>query len=98
MTGEGEAESGADFVRPEVGAEGFGDRHGAVFALEVLQDGDERAAHGESGAVQRVDELGLLSLGAAEANRAAARLERLEVRAGGDLAVGVLPGEPDFQV
>src|SRR4029453_18767478 len=39
-----------------VGPQRFRDHHRAVLLLVVLDDGDERAAHGQAAAVQGVDE------------------------------------------
>ena len=68
----GAMRSGAgDALGPHVGAQGLGDHHRAVRLLVVLQDGDERAPHGQAAAVQGVQEarLGLGLRPVAEARR-----------------------------
>ena len=75
----------------------FGNRHAAVSVLVVFEHGDERAADGEAGTVERVDVLGL-AIFILEASAHAAGLEGLAVGAGRNLAVGVLRGDPDFKV
>ena len=72
-------------VRPQ--RRGHHDR--PVLLLVVLEDGQQRAADREPRAVQRVHELGLAAALAAEPDVGAPRLERLEVAAGRDLAIGV---------
>src|SRR5215471_20321783 len=88
----------ANFGGAEIGPKSFRNLDRAVLALVVLQDRDERAAHGEGRAVQRVDELGFLVLGAAESNGSAPRLECLAVGAGGDLLVRLLARQPHLEV
>ena len=73
------------------------DLHGPVLVLVILENGNERAADGEAGAVQRVQRLGL-ALFVPEARVHAARLERLEIGAGGNFAVGALARQPDLDV
>ena len=63
----------------------------------VFHHRDQRAPDGETRAVQRVHEL-RLALRVAEARLHPPRLERLAVRARRDLAVGVLRGQPHFEV
>jgi hypothetical protein len=67
-------------------------RHGyrAVLVLVGFHHGDKRAADGDAGAIEGVDELGPAV--APEASFHAARLEIAADRAGGDLAIGLLPG------
>lgn len=79
-----------------VGPQGFGDCDGAVFLLIVFEDGDEGAADGEAGSVEGVYEFGFFV--ALESDVCAASLEVEAVGAGADFAVGVLPGEPHFEV
>ena len=55
-----------------VGHQRVGDGDGAVGLLVVLQDGDQRAADGEAGAVERVHVLGLAALAADSARPCAA--------------------------
>src|ERR1035441_2667036 len=86
----------ADHFLIEIGAERLGDYHGAILLLEVFDDGDPGAADGERAAVEGVGVLGLLT--SAHANAGAAGLEGFVVGAGGDFLVGVLAGEPDFDV
>src|SRR5881394_4273934 len=69
----------------------------AVGVLEILEDRDHGASHGEPGTVDGVHR-GDLSLLVAKARLHAARLERLEVRARGDFAIGTLPRQPHLEV
>src|SRR6266496_2297868 len=73
------------------------DVHAAIGALIVLHDRDQGAPHGEAGTVQGVHQLGPALL-VAEARLHAPRLERLAVAARGNLPIGVLPRQPDFDV
>ncbi len=66
--------------------------------MVVFEDGEVRAADGETGAVEGVDELGFFGAGGLVLDVGAAGLEGLEVGAGGDFAEGVLAGDPDFEV
>mmetsp|Transcript_1075 Transcript_1075/g.1642 ORF Transcript_1075/g.1642 Transcript_1075/m.1642 type:complete len:501 (-) Transcript_1075:722-2224(-) len=82
---------------PHVGAQHLRHRDAAIGVLVVLQHGHQRAAHGQAGAVQRVHQF-VLAQGVLEARLHAAGLEGAHVRAGADLAVGVLRRQPDLQV
>src|SRR5262245_49239209 len=73
-----------------------GDR--TVWLLIVLQDGDERAPHGEAGAVQRMHIFRPAAALAAKARVHAPSLEIAADGAGRDLAVGVLPRQPHLDV
>src|SRR5438067_9563123 len=75
-----------------------GNLDGSVLLLVVLQDRDQRAADGQAGPIQRVDELGLSGALVAELDVRAAGLERLRITAGRDLAIGILAGEPHLDV
>src|SRR5512144_1365301 len=90
----GTASGRSNFGGAEVGPERLRDLDRAVRALVVLEDRDERASDCERRPVQRMHELRLLPGLAAEADVGAPRLERLTVRAGGDLPVRVLSGKP----
>src|SRR3989441_1044746 len=74
------------------------DRDASVRFLVILESRDERAAHGEPRAVERVAVLGAAAGGGAVADLGPARLERRAVRARRDLAVLPLPGQPDLHV
>ena len=54
----------------------------AVLVLIVFHDGDERAADGEAGAVERVQQFRPAGFGVAPAGLHAPRLKGLEVAAG----------------
>src|SRR5579862_3785369 len=71
--------------------------HRSVGVLVVLEDRDERASDGESRSVDRMQRLDL-ALVVPVSRHHPARLEALEVRAGRDLAIGVLPGKPHLDV
>src|SRR5712692_457404 len=81
-----------------VGLERVGHRDRAVALLAILEHRDERSAHGEAGAVERVDEARPLAFLRTEPRLHAPRLEIAAVRAAGDLAIGVLAGQPDLDV
>src|SRR5262245_64540496 len=91
--------SGCDPLDPaHVGPEHGGDTNGAVGLLIVLEDRDQRAADGQARAVQRVTVLRPAPARRAVLQVEPARLERLAVRARGDLAVLRLPRQPDLDV
>ena len=77
-------------------AAGIDDR--AVLLLIVLENRDQRAADGEARSVQRVHELRLAGAAGAELDVRAARLERLGVAAGRDLAIRLLARQPHLDV
>ncbi len=81
--------------RPE-GPQARGQSDGAVLALAVLQQRDERAPHGDGGAVERVE--GLRLLVPAHADVQAPGLVVGGVGAGGELAVATLAGQPRLAV
>src|SRR5437667_8789543 len=68
-----------------------------VGVLAVLENRDQGAPDGEAGAVQGMHRLGLALL-VAESRLHAARLERLEVGARGDLAIRLLRRQPDLDI
>src|SRR6266581_4035111 len=80
-----------------VGLQGRRDVHAAIGALIVLHDRNQRPAYREPRPVQGVHQLWLALL-VAEARLHAPRLERLAVAARGNLPVGVLARQPDFEV
>src|SRR3546814_8257028 len=61
-------------------------------------DRHQRPPHGKARAVERMDELVALYVLAAEARVHAARLEIAAVGTARNLAVAVLPRQPDFEV
>lgn len=85
-------------VTAHVGTQGFGNDDTAVFLLVVLQDGGDRAAYGQAGSIQGVDEFRLRLGVAAEADVRAPCLEVEEVGARGNFAVPVGFGQPDLDV
>ena len=82
----------------QVGAQRLGHDHAAVLLLVVLEDRDQRPADGEAGAVEGVDEAGLLRVLGPAAGVHPAGLEVAAVRAARDLAIAALPGQPDLDV
>src|SRR5579883_576454 len=74
-----------------------GNEHGTVGLLEIFEDGDPGAPDRQAVAVERVRESGL-ALGVAHFDVGAAGLEILAVAARGDLAIGLLRGQPDLEV
>src|SRR5207302_9200204 len=90
---------GLDYLLPaHIGLQRLGDRDGAVVALKVLEDRDHRAADRQAGAVQRMHRPRPLALCGPVARLHALRLERAAIRAAGDLAIGTLARQPNFQV
>src|SRR6185437_13686098 len=75
---------------------GHGDR--AVVLLVVLQHGDEGAADGKPGPVERMDKARALAFFRAEACANPPGLKLAAIRAARDLAIGVLPRQPDLDV
>ena len=69
----------------------------AVRLLAVLENGHPGAAHGKAAAVQRVGESGL-AFPAPHADVGPPGLEVTKPAAGADLPVGVLGGQPYFEV
>ena len=69
-----------------VGAQNFGDGHGAVGLQVILQEGDQHTRRGHAGVVQRVGQLGLAVL-ILKADAQAAGLGVAEVGAGADLSL-----------
>src|SRR6266704_1485451 len=80
-------------VRPQCGR----NIDGAVGPLIVLHDRDQGPAYRKPRSVQRVHQLGPPLL-VPEARLHAPRLECLEIAARGDLAIGILTGQPDFDI
>jgi hypothetical protein len=64
----------------------------------VFQHRDQAAPHGEAGAVERVHEFRLAAACGAEPGVHPPRLEIAAGRDRGDLAIGVLPRQPDLDV
>src|SRR3569833_341299 len=81
-----------------VGLQDLGYLHAAVAILIVLHDRDQRAAHGETRAIQGMHELGLAGLGIAPSRLQTPRLKILEVAARGDLAILLLARQPHLEV
>src|SRR3546814_11472685 len=73
-------------------------RSAAVLLLVVLQDGDQRAADREAGAIQGVDEARPLLARLAEAPLHPPRLELAAIGAARNLAIGALSRQPDLDV
>src|ERR1700716_4255184 len=67
------------FRTTHVWTQHFGDNHGTVRLLKVLEDGNPGAADRQARAVQGVDKLRFGPTGAAKTNVGAARLERFVV-------------------
>src|SRR5205085_5953653 len=77
-----------------VGSERGGNCDRAVGVLVVFQHGDEGAADGEAGAVERMDEFRLAATLGLVADVRAPAAEVGVGRAGRDFAILVLPGQP----
>src|SRR5260370_15777123 len=85
-------------VNSHVGTQDFRYQNRAIRLLIILNDSNPRAADGEPGTVQSVDEVALAAAFRFEANAGAAGLKRFAVRAGRDLAEFVAGGQPNFEV
>src|SRR6266852_58380 len=85
-------------VNSHVWAQDFRDQDQAIRLLIILHNGDPRAADGEPGTVQGVNEVTLPAALGFEANAGAAGLKRFTVRTGRDLAEFVACGQPNFDV
>ena len=88
---------GASTSSPHVGLQHFGNQHGPVRLLIVFEHRDERAPDRKTRAVERVQQF-VLALRVLEPRLHPARLERPGVGAGRDLPIGILGGEPDFEI
>src|SRR6185503_18052812 len=88
----------ADPVRPQVGLQRFGDGHGTVRVLVVLQEAGDHPRERETRAVQRMHKARLLALGGAEANVRAPRLKVREVAARRHLEPSARAGRPRFEI
>src|SRR5579863_5124457 len=88
---------GANHFDAKVWAQNFGHDYAAVGLLVVFKDREPSAADSEPAAIESVDEIGFAAA-RFDFNRRAAGLVGLEVGAGRDFLVGVLAGEPDFDV
>src|SRR5690606_9837151 len=86
------------FSAAHIGAKSLRNCDAAVGVLIVLHHRDQRAADGDAGAVQRMDEAGPLPFGRTIASLHAPRLEIAADRTGRNLAIGVLAGQPDLDV
>src|SRR6266478_1296514 len=85
-------------VNSHVWAQDFRNQDRAVRLLIILHDSDPRAADGEPGTVQGVNEVTLAAALGLVANAGAAGLKRFAIRARGDLAEFVARGQPNFDV
>src|SRR5216683_1381035 len=85
-------------VNSHVWAQDFRDQDQAIRLLIILHDGDPRAADGEPGTVQGVNEVALAAGFLLEADAGAAGLKRFAVGAGRNFAEFVARGQPNFDV
>src|SRR5882762_7228594 len=85
-------------VNSHVWAQDFRNQDRAIRLLIILHDSDPRAADGEPGTVQGVNEVTLAAALGLEANAGAAGLKRFAIRTGRDLAEFVARGQPNFDV
>ncbi len=92
-TGRGEA-----FEPAEIRAQGLGYADRPVRLLAILEQRRQRAAHGETRAIQRMHQLRLAGRRVAPARPQAPCLEIFEVAARGNLAIGPLRRQPHLQV
>src|SRR5687767_10480712 len=96
----GSSAIGSDMVEaPHIGAQRMRDAHAAIGLLVVLENGDHRAADGEGRSIEGVNIAGAARFGGwAIARLHAPRLEIAADRTRGDLPIGFLPRQPDFDV
>src|SRR5437867_10470137 len=87
-----------DRLAVKIWTERFRDDHSSVLLLVIFHDGNPGAPDCQTGSVQRVDEADLPASARAIADIPAPGLKILEVAAGGNLTVGVLSGQPHFQI
>ena len=81
-----------------VGTEDSGNSQGTVGFLIIFEDGDEGAADRQPGAVDGMDEFRLGAFFAAKTDTSTPRLKVTKIGAGGNFAIGLLAGEPDFEI
>ena len=81
-----------------VAAQRIGNVHASFAVLIVLHHGDERSAHRETGAVQRVNEFGLAGLRMAITRLHPPRLKIQIVAARRNFAIALLARQPDLEV
>src|SRR4029079_11771064 len=90
--------SGLERVATDGGAEDLGHLDAAVGPLVGLEDRGDDPGEGQTGAVQRVDQLRLASRLGPPADRHPSRLVVAEVRARADLEPLLDAGRPDLEV
>src|SRR5208337_54171 len=84
--------------RSNVSPQRLGNYHASIGLLVVLHNRNPGAAHGQPAAVQRMQEFRLVLAFRAIADVGPPRLVRLEIRARGNLAVQLLPRQPDLKI
>src|ERR1700749_1533259 len=87
-----------NFVCSHIRPQYLWNKHTSIGLLIILNNRQPRASNGESAAVKGVHELGLVLPFRAVTDVRPPRLERLEIRAGRNLAEQLLPRQPDFKV
>src|SRR2546423_6607523 len=87
-----------DPVGPHVRSERFGNGHGAVFMLMMLENAGDGARQRQPRTVQRMKKARLVALRGAKANVGAACLEVREVAARRYLQPGADPRRPSFEI
>src|SRR5262245_13303566 len=87
-----------DLAAVHIGAKHVGDHDRSVGLLIVLEHRDQGSPDGEARAVERVNITQLAAAARAVARLHSARLEVAAHRAARDLAIGVLAGQPDFEI
>src|SRR5690606_38462447 len=90
--------SGLDGVGPEKWPQHIRYCDRPVRVLVVLEHRDQRAPDCQAGTIERMQRFGLARGRIAPACLHASRLEIPEIAAGRNLAITLLPGQPDFQV
>ena len=85
-------------INTHIRTQRFRNRYRTVCVLIIFQDSGNRAAHRYAGPIQRVHKLGFVHRAVFIADRRPARLEVLEIGAGGYLHITLIGGHPDFDI
>src|SRR5579871_3269522 len=89
---------GSNPLRSDIRAQDLRNHDGAVSLLIIFHDCDPRAADRQPAAVERVHELRFILAFRTEADVGTPCLIRLKIRTGRNLAIKLLPRQPDFDV
>jgi hypothetical protein len=87
-----------DSLRSNIGPQNLRNHHTSIGLLIILNDRDPGAANGESAAVQSMYEFGLIFPFRAIPDVRPPRLVRLKIRAGRNLPIQLLAGQPNLNI